>query len=219
MAAPAAPGSVRGRRRPTLETSLPAAICTCGAASAVYLELDAGDVLADLREDLAAQPVMFLVRVVDPVGVGVPPVIGNRKAPSAVAQPEIESDAHRHQSRKPERGDTREALAKQRGIGRLLSGIFGWPQTPDYDVADHQRFPGRIDIRTSIAIRASLSQTGITPQHPEAAAVEFRRPAHRAEGMTQSDPAGQSEPPGQVRWRLERADFLCLGALLSPAGG
>src|SRR5580693_10280302 len=145
MAAPAASGSVRGRRRPTLETSCRPAICTCGAASAVYLELDAGDVLADLREDLAAQPVMFLVRVVDPVGVDVLPVIGDRKGPSAVAQPEIESNVHRHQPRKPERGDTREALSKKRGICRLLGGIFGWPQTPNHDVADHQCFPGRMD--------------------------------------------------------------------------
>src|SRR5580700_4424442 len=31
--------------------------------------------------------------------------------------------------------------------------------------------------------------------------------------------AGQSEPPDPVRCGLERADFLCLGALLSPSGG
>src|SRR5580693_3841788 len=130
MAAPAAPGSVRGRRRPTLETSYRPAICTCSAASAVYLELDAGDVLADLREDLAAQPVMFLVRVVDPVGVGVLPVIGNRKIPSAVAQPEIEANAHRRQSRKPERGDTRQALSNKCGICRLLAGSSAGRRRP-----------------------------------------------------------------------------------------
>src|SRR5580693_7594919 len=153
MAAPAAPGSVRGRRRPTLETSYRPAICTCSAASAVYLELDADDVLADLREDFAAQPVMFLVRVVDPVGVGVLPVVGNRKTPCAVAQPEIDSNAHRHQPREPEGGDTRQALAKQRGIWRLLRGIVGRAQTPDHDVADHQWSPECMDttgnIRTS----------------------------------------------------------------------
>ena len=116
---------------------------------------------------------MFLVRVVDPVGVGVLPVIGNRKAPSAVAQPEIESNAHRHQPREPEHGDTRQALSKQRGICRLLGGIFGWTQTPDHDVADHQCFPGRMDatgnMRTSITIRRVF--------HSQAEHLSTRKPA------------------------------------------
>src|SRR6266849_1327355 len=62
--------------------------------SAVELELDPGDVLADHGEDLAPQPVVLLVGVVDPVGVGILPVVGDREAPSAVAPPEVGSGVH-----------------------------------------------------------------------------------------------------------------------------
>src|SRR5580704_2293009 len=108
------------------------------ASSAGHVDLNARDVLADLREDLAAQPVVLLVRVVHPVSIGVCPVIGDRETPAALAQPQVRSHIHREHSWKPERGDTCQALLQQRGIRRLLSRVIGLPQAPDHDVADHE---------------------------------------------------------------------------------
>jgi hypothetical protein len=77
--------------------------------SAVYPELDTGNILADLRQDLAAQPVMLLVLVVDTVSTGVLPVIGNRKIPPAVTPTQVDPDAYREHPGEPERGDSRQA--------------------------------------------------------------------------------------------------------------
>jgi hypothetical protein len=109
----------------------------------VQLELDPGNVLADLSEDFTAQPIMLLVLIVNAVGIGVFPVIGNRETPSALAQSKVGSDAHCEHAREPERGDSRQALLEQDGIGGPLGGIFGRPQAADHDVADHQHSPGR----------------------------------------------------------------------------
>src|SRR5580704_1730412 len=108
------------------------------ASSAGHVDLNARDVLADLCEDLAAQPVVLLVRVVHPVSAGVCPVVGDRETPAALAQPQVRSHVHREHSRKPERGDARQALLQERGIRRQLSRIIRLPQAPDHDVAYHE---------------------------------------------------------------------------------
>lgn len=59
------------------------------------MELGTGNVAADLCEDLTAQPVVLLVRVLAAVSPGVLPVIGDRETPAIAAQPKLTPHAHR----------------------------------------------------------------------------------------------------------------------------
>jgi hypothetical protein len=102
----------------------------------VDLELDAGNFLADRCEDLAAQPVVLLIGVVRPVGVLVPPVVGDRETPSPRPQAEVMPDVHREHPWQPERGEASQAVLQQSGIRGLLSRGLGNPQAPQHDVAD-----------------------------------------------------------------------------------
>jgi hypothetical protein len=95
------------------------------STSAVDRELDSSDVLADHRKDLSPQSVMLLFSVVDSVGVGILPVVGDRESPFAVAQSKIASHVHRQQPRELQRGDASKALMEHRDIHRSLVGIIG----------------------------------------------------------------------------------------------
>src|SRR5579864_1138573 len=62
--------------------------------------------------------------------------------------------------------------------------------------------------------------------YPEAACGDPVAPGYacpgsgnRAGGGRRRTGTGSQQAPGPARWRSERVDFLCLGALLSPSGG
>ena len=88
-------------------------------------ELDSSDFLADHRKNLAPQSVVLLFGVVDSVGVGILPVVGDREGPSAVAQSKIASHVHRQQPRELQRGDASKSLMEHRDIHCPLIGIIG----------------------------------------------------------------------------------------------
>jgi hypothetical protein len=95
------------------------------STSAVDRELDSSDVLADHRKDLAPQSAVLLLSVVETVGVGILPVVGDRESPSAVAQSKVASHVHRQQPRELQRGDASKALMEHREIHRSLIGVVG----------------------------------------------------------------------------------------------
>ena len=130
-------------------------------ASAANLELDPRDLVADHREDLAPQAVVLLVRVVDAIGVGILPVVGDRERPAALARgcpsarlPDLRSHPSRCNCRGrqaevgPHRRSRNSSDARRSWLKRAVQG------SPCTRAPDHQRPTGR--SRSTVADAARV---------------------------------------------------------------